>query len=303
VTVTRVLCLWIALALDVSYAVAQSTTSMTIVGSDTLAALNTHWANAFQTSQPSASIDVQASGSATAPPALAAGSATIGAMSRRMTQSELALFSGNASLTLTEVIIGYDAIAILVHRDNPLTEISLEQLERIFSETRGCASGEPIRLWSDLIASDILGNRAITPYGRPASSGTYGFFRHVVLCGGNPVPWINELAGTAAIVQAVAQEMTALGYVGGDIQHSGVRRLGLTMGQGPAVRPSDIAYPLRRPLYLYFTRLRGEQLNTMTCEFAQFVLSDRGQELVSLAGFSPLAPLSAQAASRRVCDG
>jgi phosphate transport system substrate-binding protein len=276
---------------------------LTIVGSDTLATLNTQWASSFRVLQPAVSIDVQASGSATAPPALAAGSAAIGAMSRRMTDSEFALFSRDSSLALTEVIIGYDAISILVHVDNALTEISLAQLERIFSDTRHCASGGPIRLWSDLISSDILGNRSITPFGRPASSGTYGFFRHVVLCGGNPVPWVNELAGSAAIVQAIAQEVTALGYVGGDIQHSGVRQLGLKMGLGHAVGPTDIDYPLRRPLYLYFTRLRGEQLTSITCEFAQFVLGDRGQELVSRAGFFPLEPLGAQEVSRRVCDG
>ena len=112
--------------------------TLTGVGSDTASALVARWAEAFRAAHPRVLVQVQASGSASAPTALIEGAADFGSMSRPMNEAEIAAFRGRHGHAPTQVMIAHDAIAVFVHPDNPLTRITLPQLDAIYSAARRC---------------------------------------------------------------------------------------------------------------------------------------------------------------------
>ena len=108
------------------------------VGSDTLSGMMRSWVSLYSTQYPDVVVQVQSSGSSTAPVAMLEGAASIGPMSRPMTPSERLAFQNKYGYPITEIIVGVDAVSVFVHIDNPLESLSLPQLDAIFSSTRRC---------------------------------------------------------------------------------------------------------------------------------------------------------------------
>lgn len=266
------------------------------VGSDTLAGLMTRWSERFRELQPDVNIQVQAGGSATAPPALAEGVSTIGPMSRKMRRAEIEAFRERYGYAPLEVPLAIDAIAILVHRDNPLRAIALSQLDRIFSANALCAAGMPLMRWSEVLPEEApatLRSLPVQPVGRNAASGTYGFFREQVLCGGDYQSRMYELPGSASVVQAVAMDRRAIGYASIGFRNASVRVLPVAGADGAAVAPTrktivDRRYPLARTLFAYVNRAPGRPLPQPERAFLDFVLSAPGQAEVPAQGYLSL---------------
>ncbi|MFC3283916.1 PstS family phosphate ABC transporter substrate-binding protein [Litchfieldella rifensis] len=293
-----VILLWLTAAGLASGAERPVAGTLNSIGSETLAGLMLRWGEQLEDRHPGVRLQLQASGSATAPPALAAGTTRLGPMSRPMSEAERHDFTVRQGHAPTRIPVAMDALAVFVHRHNPLEALSLAQVDAIFSDTRRCGATAPLERW------DTLGGRAepIVRHSRNSASGTYGIFKRIALCGGDFRLDVNEYPGSSAVVAAVAQSPGGIGYAGMGYLTSSVRAVALRDGEGRAVAPSieatlSGAYPLSRTLYLYVNLPPGERLPQPEAAFIDLVLSPAGQETVRELGFVPL-PDEMIAASR-----
>ena len=264
-----------------------------ITGSDTLAELVTVWADAFIAEHPRVSVEIQATGSGSAPPALAEGTANIGSMSRTMSAEEIERFERLRGYLPTAVPVGIDVVVVIVNADNPLSMVSLAQIDGLFSQTFSCSNRGPFDQWSDLGVSGSLGDIRIERFGRTSASGTYGLFKQLALCGGDFSQRVNELPGSAAIVDTVGSLGEGIGYTGIGFVNDRVRVLDVVTPSGERVPPTTATalsgeYPFARLLYFYFARPPGEAFPKLECAFLQFVTSDRGARLLEARGFIAL---------------
>ena len=188
--------------------------NLSSIGSDTLANLMTLWTEGFKRNYPSVNTQVQAAGSSTAPPALTEGTANFGPMSRAMKDKEIEAFESRHGYKPTPIRVAIDALAVYVHKDNPLNAMSIAQVDAVFSTTRRCGAAAPMDKWGTLDLTGGWNDRPIQLYGRNSVSGTYGYFKKVALCSGDFKNSVNEQPGSASVVQAVASSLNGIGYSG-----------------------------------------------------------------------------------------
>jgi phosphate transport system substrate-binding protein len=212
-------------------------------------------------------------------------------MSREMKSSEIDKFEAKYGYKPTEVRVSIDALAVFVHKDNPVKSLTLQQVDSIFSSTykRG---GQPIENWGQVGLTGNWANLPMSLYGRNSASGTYGFFKEHTLSKGDYKTTVKEQPGSSAVVQGVASELSGIGYSGIGYKTSGVRAVPLA-DKGEAFE-ADLKnclsgdYPLARFLLIYVNRNPKEKMDTLTYEFLRFVLSKQGQEIVVKDGYFPL---------------
>jgi len=263
------------------------------IGSDTLNNLMTLWAEGFREIYPNVNIQIEGKGSSTAPPALIEGTAQLGPMSRAMKASETDAFERKYGYKPTEVRVAIDALAVFVHKDNPIESLSLPEVDGLFSSTYRLGGG-PIETWGELGLGGKFKERPVSLYGRNSASGTYGYFKEVALGGGDFSSRVKEQPGSSAVVQGVASDLYSIGYSGIGYKTSGVKALALAFAEGePAYEPTPDNslsgdYPLARFLYIYINKDPNEPLDTLTREFLHFVLSREGQEVVAKDGYFPM---------------
>ncbi|MDY0006476.1 MAG: phosphate ABC transporter substrate-binding protein PstS family protein [Spongiibacteraceae bacterium] len=267
--------------------------NLSSVGSDTLANLMTLWAEQFKRSYPNVNIQIQAAGSSTAPPALIEGTANMGPMSRRMKASEEEAFEARHGYKPTAVPVAIDALAVFVHKDNPLPGLTLAQVDAIFSSTRKCGAPEAIERWGQVGLSGDWAGRDLQLYGRNSVSGTYGYFKEKALCKGDFRSGVNEQPGSASVVQSVSTSLNAIGYSGIGYRTASVRALPLAGPDGQFIDASfDSAvsgnYPLSRFLFVYINKAPNRPLAPLEREFIKLMLSRSGQQVVVKDGYIPL---------------
>src|SRR5688572_22405204 len=117
------------------------------VGSDTLNNLMTYWAETFGRHYPNVKIQIEGKGSSTAPPALISGTAQLGPMSRPMKGSEIDQFEKKHGYKPTPIRTSVDALAVFVNKDNPITCLTLPQVDAIFSKSRRLGHREDVKTW------------------------------------------------------------------------------------------------------------------------------------------------------------
>src|SRR3990172_3493489 len=176
--------------------------SISSIGSDTLNNLMTFWAEGFKARYPNVKIQIEGKGSSTAPPALIEGTAQFGPMSRQMKPTELDQFEKKYGYKPTEIKVAIDALAIYVHKDNPIKGLTLAQADGIFSSTH--KRGGNITKWGQLGLTGEWANKPISLYGRNSASGTYGFFKEQVLLNGDYKATVKEQPGSSSVVQGVS---------------------------------------------------------------------------------------------------
>ncbi|MEM7540967.1 MAG: phosphate ABC transporter substrate-binding protein PstS family protein, partial [Pseudomonadota bacterium] len=230
------------------------------VGSDTLANLMTLWAESFKRFYPNVNIQIQAAGSSTAPPALTQSTSNLGPMSRKMKSKELQAFETKHGYKPTAIPVAIDALAVYVHKDNPVTGLSIAQVDAIFSATRKCGYEKDISTWVDVGLTGDWSVRPLQIYGRNSVSGTYGYFKKAALCKGDYKDVVNEQPGSASVVQSVTKSLNGIGYSGIGYRTSGVRAVPLAKKHGGEfieATPKNAvsgAYPLGRVLYVYVNK-------------------------------------------------
>ncbi len=264
------------------------------VGSDTMNNLMTLWAEGFAKVHPAVRVQVEGKGSSTAPPALLAGTAQLGPMSREMKDSELDALEAKYGFPPVAIVAALDALAVYVHRDNPLTALSLPEIDAIFSKTRRQRFPNDITTWGQLGLKGAWAGKPISLYGRNAASGTYGFFKEHALAKGDFKDTVKEQPGSASVVQGVSEDLYGIGYSGIGYRTSGVKALAIAEKVGGSAVPGTYenvlngTYPLYRPLYVYVVRDPRRPMDPLTKEFLRYVLSREGQEVVVKDGYLPL---------------
>jgi phosphate transport system substrate-binding protein len=274
------------------------------IGSDSLNNLMTLWAEDFQKIYPSVKIEIEGKGSSTAPPALIAGTAQFGPMSRPMRPAELDAFESRYGYRPTEMKVAVDALAVYVNKDNPLKCLGLGQLDGIFSITRN--TGSPaITKWDQVGLTGEFAGKTISLFGRNSASGTYGYFKEVALLNGDYLPSVKEQPGSSAVVQGIAADKFAMGYSGIGYRTADVRPLQVSGRDGTCFEPSKAnaytgKYPISRFMLMYINKNPSAALDPLRAEFARFIYSKNGQRATVKDGYFPLPYVVAQQDAARL---
>ncbi|MFA6698724.1 MAG: phosphate ABC transporter substrate-binding protein PstS family protein [Thiomicrospira sp.] len=268
--------------------------NFTSIGSDSLANMMTLWVEEFKRHYPNVNVQVQSAGSSTAPPALAEGTSQVGPMSRPMKTGEIAMFEQKYGYAPTAIGVAIDALAVFVHKDNPIKGLTMQQVDAIFSSTRQCGEKEAITTWGQTGLTGEWADRSIQMYGRNSVSGTYGYFKEKALCKGDFKNEVNEQPGSASVVQGVSASINGIGYSGMGYVTAGIKAVPLAKKAGEpyyeanAENASNGKFPLARMLYVYVNKPANKPMEPAVKEFMTLVLSKQGQEVVFKDGYVPL---------------
>lgn len=252
--------------------------NITVKGSDTMVVLAQKWAEAYMAKNPATKIQVTGGGSGTGLAALQNKTTDICNSSRKIKAAEIANCVQAFGKRPTEYKAAMDGLSIFVNESNPIQDITMEQLELVFTGK--------IRNWKELGGADA----PITVYSRENSSGTYEFFKEHVLKGKDFAASAQTMPGTAALLQAVAKDKSSIGY-GGAAYGQGAKHLKVKKDAGsPAIEPNEEmvvkgTYPISRYLFIYINPAldKGEVAN-----YLNWIRSDAGQSVVKDIGYFPL---------------
>jgi phosphate transport system substrate-binding protein len=264
------------------------------VGSDTMNNLMTLWAEKFIQMYPNVPVEIEGKGSSTAPPALIAGAANFGPMSRTMKDKEADAFEKQFGYKPSYVRAAIDMLAVYVHKDNPIARkgLTLQQLDAIFSKTRK-GGHDDVKTWGQLGLTGDWANKPISLYGRNSASGTYGYFKKHALFKGDYKDTVKEQPGSASVVQAVASDKYGIGYSGIGYKTADVAVVPLATDPDAEFVPASAEqvsdYPLARYLQIYVNHRPGQQLDPLRREFLKLVFSRQGQEMVIKDGYLPIS--------------
>ena len=264
------------------------------IGSDTMNNLMTLWAEKFIEFYPNVTVEIEGKGSTTAPPALVAGTAAFGPMSRAMNEKEVDQFEKKYGYKPTELRTAIDMLAVFVHKDNPIAEtgLTLQQLDAIFSKTRRGGASAAITTWGQLGLTGEWADKPISLYGRNSASGTYGYFKEKALFKGDFNDAVKEQPGSSSVVQGVASDKFAIGYSGIGYITADVKAVKLAKDADTkmsAASAEDVStYPLARFLYVYVNHKPLTEMDPMRREFVKLIFSKEGQEVVLKDGFLPV---------------
>ena len=251
-------------------------------GSDTLVNVAQAWAEAYKTVDPNVAIAVTGGGSGTGISALLNGTVDIANSSRAISEKEIKTAEGKG-IKPKEIIVGYDALAVYVHKDNPLAKVTLEQLAAIYGE-----GGEATK-WSQLdVEVPGCDSDEIIRVSRQNNSGTYAYFKEAVLGEGKEYKLgSRDMHGSKDVVDLVAKTPCAIGYSGLAYATDEVKMPCVEKGDkcvAPSIETAiDQSYPIARPLYMY---TNGEPTGA-TKQYMDWIMSDTGQCILKKNGYAP----------------
>lgn len=267
---------------------ANAKSSIQNIGSDTMVNLAQAWAEEYGKQHPNVSVEVSGGGSGIGIAALINGTADIANASRHIEdeEKEKAKKAGKNPDEFKEFKVGYDALSVFVHKDNPLQEISLEELAELYKE------GGKISKWSELGVKSIPGSKGdeIVRVSRQNNSGTYHYFREAVLKKQDFKAGSLDMNGSKDVVELIAKTPNAIGYSGMGYATGEVKALKVSKKKGePAVAPTletalDKSYPIARPMFFY----TPEAPTGAVKAYIDWVLSEAGQKIVQQTGYVPV---------------
>jgi phosphate transport system substrate-binding protein len=258
------------------------------IGSDTMVNLAIAWADAYTKVDPSVSVEVNGGGSGQGVAALINGSCDIANCSRSFEEKEIADFKAkHPGKEPKEFMVGYDALSVFVHKDNPMTEISIEELQQLYMKDGKLSK------WSDLGISNIPGAKGdeIILVSRQNNSGTYHYFREAIVGKKNEMRLGTvDMNGSKDVVDLIAKTPNAIGYSGMGYATPAVKHLKVSKKKGEkSVEPTiattlDKSYPIARPMFMYTS---GEPAPHVK-KYLDWIMTDPGQKIVAETGYVPL---------------
>ena len=272
----------VAVCLGISLLMPVLTNAQAVVckvkGSDTCLPLSQRFAEVYNKKFAGSGISVVGGGSGVGISALLSNTTDIAQSSRKMKMDEKMKVQETGK-SVKEVIIAYDALAVIVNPGNPVSQLTREQLEAIFTGK--------VTNWKEVGGPDLK----IIVYSRETSSGTYEFFKEHVLNKKNFTATALMMAATGAVVQSVSQTKGAIGYVGLAYVDKEVKALKVSYDKGKTFVMPNVenaksrSYPITRPLYYYYTNTVEAKVKPLI----SFILSKDGQNIVLAEGFVPLS--------------
>lgn len=279
--------------------------SLSAVGSDTLNNLMTLWAESLKKHHPELQVQIEGQGARLSSSALTSGLVQLAPMSRPMKPKEEEAFKEKYGYLPTRIAVAIDALAVVVNGENPLEEITMEQIDGVFSKTLR-SKGKNVLAWGDLGLTGEWAQKPLAVYGRNSASGTYGFFKERALSLGEFKDEVKEQPGSAAVAQSVALDRHAIGYIGMGYSVAKIKALRIASKTGEKAVAGTLAtardgsYPLARSLFVYVNRPPGGVLEPNTLEFLKLVLSKEGQATVVRDGYIPLSAAQASEERKRI---
>lgn len=260
-------------------------------GSDTLVNVAQAWAEAYQTVNSDVAVAVTGGGSGTGIAALINGTVDIANASRKMKDKEIQMAEKRGHKPV-EFIVGYDALAVYVHHDNPIQSLSIPQLAEIYGE-----DGE-IKKWSQLdIKVQGCKKQKMILVSRQNNSGTYVYFRKTVLGPRRDYKLgTRDMHGSKDVVDLVEKTPCAIGYSGLAYATPHVKLVCISMDEttscvAPSIETaSDGSYPIARPLFMYTS---GEPKGKVK-DYLDWILSDEGQCIILKKGYAPVRAVNCQ---------
>ncbi len=256
-------------------------------GSDTLVNVAQAWAEEYQSVDANVAIAVTGGGSGTGIAALINGTVDIANASRAIKDSEI-VQATDAGRNPIQHIVGYDALAVFLHSDNPIDRISFETLARIYGE------GGDAENWTQLgIEVPGCSGQEIIRVSRQNNSGTYSYFRSTVLDKGDFKLGSRDMHGSKDVVDLVENTACAIGYSGLAYATEHIKMPCVETADGNCVSPSadtaaDGSYPIARPLFMYTD---GEPTGA-TKAYMDWILSDEGQCIIADKGYAPVRDIT-----------
>ena len=256
------------------------------IGSDTMVNLAQAWAEEYGKVVPAVSVEVSGGGSGVGIAALINGTADIANSSRHIEPEEAEKAKKATNKDPKEFLVGYDGLAIYVHKDNPMNEISMEDLGDIYRE------GGKVETWTQVGVAKIPGaqNDKIIRVSRQNNSGTYHYFREHVLKKKDFKLGTKDMHGSKDVVELIANTPCAIGYSGLGYATPAVKIVKVSAKQGqPAIQPSiettlNKTYPIARPMFMYTPGSPPAHVQ----KYLDWILGDTGQKLVETSGYVPL---------------
>ncbi len=262
-------------------------TTIANIGSDTMVNLAAAWAETYGAVDKTVVLEVGGGGSGVGIKGLINGTTEIANSSRHIEDKEKAELKEKRQLDSKEFIVGFDALSIYVHKDNPMNEITMEQLAEIYR-----ADGK-VTKWSELGVTAIPGAKGdeLIRVSRQNNSGTYEYFKEAVVGKKNEFKLGSlDMNGSKDVVELVGKTPNAIGYSGMGYANPSVKMLKVAKKQGDvSVAPSiatthDKTYPIARPLFLYTA---GEPAPHVK-KYIDWTLTDAGQKIVETTGYVPM---------------
>ena len=254
-------------------------------GSDTLVNVAQAWAEAYQTVNPDVAVAVSGGGSGTGIAAMINGTVDIANASRKMKDKEKKMAKERGQDPV-EHIVGYDALAVFMHQDNPADSMTIEQLADIYGR-KGKA-----RKWSDLGITVPGCTDKIVVVSRQNNSGTYAYFKKAVLGKDKFKNGTLDMHGSKDVVDLVEKTPCAIGYSGLAYATEHTKMACISKDGQPCVLPSvqtagDGSYPIARPLMMY---TNGQPAGDIKA-YMDWLMSDEGQCIILKKGYAPVRPV------------
>lgn len=253
-----------------------SASAQRIKGSDTVLPVAQQTAERFMNQHPDTRVTVTGGGTGVGISALLDNTTDIAMASRPIKFSEKMKIK-SAGEDVAEIVVAYDALAVVAHPSNPVKQLTRQQLEDIF---RG-----KITNWKQVGGDD----RKIVVYSRETSSGTYEFFKESVLKNKNYMASSLSMPATGAIIQSVSQTKGAIRYVGLAYVSPRVKTLSVSYDGKHYAAPTvenatNKTYPIVRPLYYYYNVKKKAEIDPLV----QYILSPDGQDIIKKSGYIPV---------------
>ena len=276
----------------------------TSIGGGSSSILVNRWAAEFATIYPEVEVDCRSGGTVGGISALLENRVDVVPAARPLHNDEVARFKAKFGYEPAQILVAQDAIGIYVNRKNPVTGLTLAQLDAIYSRDSKRGGGRP-EFWRELGVAGPLGEERIRRVSLSSVHGSYVFFRDYIMQGAEYRFDVRFEAVSGSLAQAVGADDNAIGFASVMFATQRTRFVPVQSADGRYLLPSyenvlNGAYPLVRPMRIVFNRKPDGSMNPAAREFLRFAVSRRGQRIIALAGSYPLTVEQQQEALRAI---
>ena len=267
---------------------------LAVTGSVALSNLMTYWTQAFSERNPLITVTIADPGGTAGIEALVNGTADVTLTSTPISQKQNDAFEVRFGYTPHVIPVAMDSVAVYVNDSNPLTSITLQNLDAVFSSTYRCGGPKPIQTWGALGVKGKLTQQRITIYGLTVATGASSLYKETALCGGDFIKHFQALAGPEAVENALISDSASIGFFSSAMRSAGIHALAIASHKNAlAVAPTPDAirsgqYPMSRTLGIAINRPMDQPLSPALRVFIDFILSPEGQSVVTKAGYVSL---------------